>query len=47
LFNNWDVDGGGTIEFEEFKKCMVSKWKQIRNIKKQSSSEKSWAWKRF
>jgi Ca2+-binding EF-hand superfamily protein len=25
LFNNWDVDGGGTIEFEEFKKCMISK----------------------
>jgi Ca2+-binding EF-hand superfamily protein len=22
LFKNWDVDNGGTIEFEEFKKCM-------------------------
>ncbi len=22
LFENWDVDGGGNIEYEEFKKCM-------------------------
>ena len=33
LFNNWDVDGGCTIEFEEFKKCMVSKWKQNKKNK--------------
>ena len=22
LFQNWDVDGGGSVEYEEFKKCM-------------------------
>ena len=25
LFENWDVDGGGSIEYAEFKKCMEAK----------------------